>query len=136
MAFPRFSLDILPVTSLQPQTWAYDQVRNKKFYAEALLAWKKVLVVVMKALYRLKFANVPGVLLEAIVHSLPDDAPRGIHGMLLEAFSVIQQNNHFPEPSVGTDVVKVFEDRGLCAWSDFLNAIRGNSAASRSRQVL
>ena len=118
------SLDILPVTALQPQTWAHDQVRNKKFYAEALLAWKKNLVVVMKALYRLKFAEVPGVLLEAVVHSLPDYAPHGIHGMLLEAFAVIQRSSHFPEPAVGTNVIKVFEDRRAGAWLLFQSYTR------------
>ncbi|CAE7729383.1 unnamed protein product [Symbiodinium sp. CCMP2592] len=78
----------------------------------------------MKALYRVKFTEVPGVLLESVVHSLPDYAPHGIHGMLLEAFAVIQRSSHFPEPAVGTDVIKVLEDRRAGAWLLFQSYTR------------
>eukprot|EP00971_Amphidinium_carterae_P142173 2816220-Amphidinium_carterae.1 len=63
------SLDIHATSQLDKGTWAAQAFKSAEFFKTALPVWKKQLVCALKAILRLRF-QVPGVLLEAVVHSM------------------------------------------------------------------
>ena len=73
--YESLSLDILPVQKLEDDGWANDAWKSRVYFSTKLTAWKKDVVRVMKALLRLRFPDIPGILLESCVDKA--DIPSG-----------------------------------------------------------
>ena len=73
------SLDIVPVQHLGDSGWAREAVNSAKFFGQ-LSAWRKDVVRVLKALLRLRFPNMPGILLEACVLKVEATRPHILRG--------------------------------------------------------
>mmetsp|Transcript_65367 Transcript_65367/g.121856 ORF Transcript_65367/g.121856 Transcript_65367/m.121856 type:complete len:342 (-) Transcript_65367:234-1259(-) len=112
-SFKGLALDILPVQNLSASTWADGAVRSKEFFRH-MLAWKKHVVCALKAVLRLRF-DVPGVLLETVVHSMPDEGPgrRGLRDGFLTALKLISSTSSWQDPCSGK---RFTDDDRVASW--------------------